>query len=61
MIKEIHGGMLPTLLDIKTKDGRQIFYGHVTIRNGSFVDTDNARVTVTRDEMNTRYICKVEV
>ena len=61
MIKEVHGSIMPTLLDIKTKDGRQVFRGNVTIRDGSFIDTDNARVVFTKDEINHRYVCEIEV
>lgn len=61
MIKEIHGSTLPTFLDIKTKDGKQIFRGHVIIHDGSFIDTDNAKVIFTKDEINSRYICEIEV
>jgi hypothetical protein len=61
MLKAIHGNMLPTLLDIKTKDGKQVFYGRVTIRDGSFINTDNAKVQFTKDEINNRYICEIEV
>ena len=61
MIKSLCGGTMPTLLDIKTKDGKQIFYGQVKIHDGSFVDMDNAKVQITRDNANMRYICKIEV
>lgn len=61
MIKEVHSGVLPTFLDIKTKDGKQIFRGHVTIHDGSFIDTDNAKTLITKDEINRKYICKIEV
>lgn len=61
MIKELHSGGLQTFLDIKTKDGKQIFRGHVTIHEGSYIDVDNAMVYIERDEINRRYICKVEV
>lgn len=61
MIKSLHGSVMPTLLDIKTKDGKQIFYGQVKIYDGSFIDTDNAKVQMIKDDINLRYICKIEV
>lgn len=60
MIKNISNGMLPTVLDIKTKDGKQIFYGEVFIHNG-FVDKDNVNISTTMDQLHHRYICNIEV
>ena len=61
MIKVLHENRLSTMLDIKTNDGKQIFRGEVVIHDGSFINTDNAKVRITEDHINNRYICEVEV
>ena len=61
MIKVMKGCTRPTLLDIKTKDGKQVFHGEVKISDGAFFDTDNAHLRIKDDMVNHRYICEVEV
>lgn len=61
MIKAVHNCHLPVLLDIRTKDGRQVFRGEVKISDGAFFDVDNAKVFINEDQINGRYIYKVEV